>query len=445
MSALPLHQDMEELTASPSPAVTHRYALDGHRLNHEIEIDGEVHRSSVPSTGEGVDNPDVGDWWKAYLRGETVTSDASRGPLRTVELFCGPGGLALGFKQACSELGFEMRSVAAVDQDAEAVTVYRRHNATRTTSTSSVSTLVDYRVRGQGDACRFRYEPEMLTPEFADLVGHVDVVLAGPPCQGHSNLNNRTRRTDKRNELYLTAPAIGIAVGAPVIIIENVQAVIHDRKEVVQSTIALLATAGYQLTTGVIKAGELGWPQRRDRYFLVARKDRAPIPLETMKAAFRRPEPLDLWWAIGDIENAPEDDFMNLRPNFSDENRQRIDWLFDNNLHDLDNSQRPDCHKDGTTYNAVYGRLYADRPAPTITTGFLTPGRGRYIHPTQRRVLTPREAARLQGFPDSYDFRLAGSEIPPKVKLTKWIGDAVPMPLGYLAGLAAIGPGWDPK
>jgi DNA (cytosine-5)-methyltransferase 1 len=343
--------------------------------------------------------------------------------------------------QACRELGIEMRSVGAVDQDAEAVTVYRRHNATRTVSTASVSTLVDYRVRGMGADCRFQYEPEMVEPAFEALAGHVDVVLAGPPCQGHSNLNNKTRRTDKRNELYLTAPAIGIALGAPVIIIENVQAAIHDRKQVVQSTLALLENAGYHITHGLLKAAELGWPQRRDRFFIIARRDRAPVPIEQMTAAFRRPEPRDIWWAIGELEDAPQDEFMNLRPKFSDENLRRIDWLFDNDEHDLDLAQRPDCHKEGTTYNAVYGRLHKERPAPTITTGYLTPGRGRYIHPTRRRVLTPREAARLQGFPDTYDFRLGGGEIPPKVKLGKWIGDAVPMPLGYIAGLAALGPG----
>ncbi len=172
----------------------------------------------------------------------------------------------------------------------------------------------------------------------------------------------------------------------------------------------------------------------------MARRDKAPLALSDVVEAFRT-QPRDLWWAISDLEDSPEDEFMNLRPNFSEENRQRIDWLFEHDTHDLDLDQRPDCHKDGTTYNSVYGRLYKDRPAPTITTGFLTPGRGRYIHPTRRRVLTPREAARLQGFPDTYDFSLPGGAVPSKLKLGKWIGDAVPMPLGYIAGLSALGPG----
>jgi DNA (cytosine-5)-methyltransferase 1 len=57
------------------------------------------------------------------------------------------------------------------------------------------------------------------------------------------------------------------------------------------------------------------------------------------------------------------------------------------------------------------------------------------------RTITPHEAARIQGFPDGYKFRLADGSHPTKSKLTKWIGDAVPMPLGYVAGLSALGAG----
>jgi len=132
---------------------------------------------------------------------------------------------------------------------------------------------------------------------------------------------------------------------------------------------------------------------------------------------------------------------MDMASEMIPENRERVDWLFDNGEYDLPNAWRPECHRGGTTYGAVYGRMWPDKPAPTITTGFMTPGRGRYVHPTRRRTLTPREAARIQGFPDTYRF-LADPRYPPKRKdLAKWIGDAVPMPLGYGAALSALGPG----
>lgn len=146
-----------------------------------------------------------------------------------------------------------------------------------------------------------------------------------------------------------------------------------------------------------------------------------------------------LWWAIDDLEDEPIDGRMVVEADYSDENRRRIDWLFEHGEYNLPLSERPECHQDGTTYNAVYGRLHQHKPAPTITTGFMTPGRGRYIHPTRRRTLTPHEAARLQGFPDGYDFHPHPGQTSSKSQLGKWIGDAVPMPLGFVAGLSVLG------
>lgn len=374
----------------------------------------------------------------SYLRGERPdVHGATMGPIRFAELFSGPGGLALGFTQACAEIGLQPVSLAAADQDAEALAVYQRRNQTRLTTTESVSMLVDYEVIGQGESARFAYPPEAVNDAWADLEGQVDVLLAGPPCQGHSNLNNRTRRDDWRNELYLTAPAMAVALGVRIVIIENVRAVLHDRREVVQSSVALLKAAGYSVEKQVLKAAEMGWPQRRERYFLVACKGSAPLPLAELARALEAPE-RPVWWAIEDFEHPTPGDYLTRPPVLTEENQRRIAFLHDNDRWDLPTEERPDCHKDGTTYGAVYGRLYKDRPAPTITTGFMTPGRGRYIHPTQKRVITAREAARLQGFPDDYDFRPHSSEVPPKAKLAKWIGDAVPMPLGYAASLSAL-------
>lgn len=428
-------------TAEDTSLIDRHLAYESGELSQTLRVAGVDHVSSVavPSpTGDA-----LGDWWLAYLRGlrPRPLTAASSPRLRVAELFCGPGGLALGFQQAVAELGLQWTSAGASDIDAEAVAIYRQHNQTRHTTTRSASMLVDYRVSGEGETCRFLYPPEIVDDAWGSHVGRPDVLLAGPPCQGHSNLNNRTRRTDRRNELYLTVPAMAVATEVPIVIIENVRAVIHDRKQVVQSTERLLRDAGYEITQGVLHAATMGWPQRRERFFLIARRDTSPLPLSAVQLSLES-EPRDLSWVLGDLLNRPPTDFMDAQPEFSEENRRRIDWLFDNDEYDLPLSERPDCHKDGTTYNSVYGRLHLDRPAPTITTGFMTPGRGRYIHPTQRRVLTAREAARIQGFPDTYDFRPDPPAEPSKAKLAKWIGDGVPMPLGYMATLAALGPGW---
>ena len=232
---------------------------------------------------------------------------------------------------------------------------------------------------------------------------------------------------------------MAVALDVDIVVIENVPAVVHDRSGVVESTKTLLRANGYQLTTGVVSASRIGWPQTRRRYFIVGRRSAAPLDIELVQQALEVPEPASVMLAIGDLEERPHDSDLHLEIELSADNRRRIEWLFANDEHNLATDQRPDCHKDGTTYGAVYGRMFADRPAPTLTTGFLTPGRGRYIHPNRPRTITPHEAARIQGFPDGYKFRLADGSRPTKTKLTKWIGDAVPMPLGYVAGLSALG------
>jgi DNA (cytosine-5)-methyltransferase 1 len=429
-----------EIAEPAEEVVLEEYDREGAKLERRLTIAGKTYASSRKV--EGSDDC-RGDWWKAYLAGQDST--AATPPTKTVrvvDLFCGSGGLSLGFSEACSELGLGTRSELAVDQDVEAVRVYAANHETRRRSTDSVSQLADYQVAGQGDKARFVYEPEIIMEEVADLVGNTDVILAGPPCQGHSNLNNQTRRSDKRNELYLAVPAIGLALRSRCIIIENVPAVVHDTRQVVQSTRRLLEDAGYFVETGVLSASKMGWPQSRQRFFLIARLDVAPLPIAAIAAGLAQ-EPRGLEWAIGDLVDVESERIPLSKTALSQENQRRIDWLFDHDEFDLPPSERPDCHKNGTTYNAVYGRLHLDRPAPTITTGFMTPGRGRYIHPTQRRVLSAHEAARIQGFPDNYIFQPDPSVPLSKQKISKWIGDAVPMPLGFGAALSALGPGWD--
>jgi DNA (cytosine-5)-methyltransferase 1 len=418
--------------------VSSSFERDGNRLTRVLTTPSGTFASSVLC--ENPTHDDLGDWWLSYLRGQQPTVAKSGFTVSIAELFCGSGGLAQGVKQASYELGHRPVVLAAADHDPEAVSVYERNHHPYIESSRSVTELIDFRVKRRGTTAQFRYEPELLNDEWRNQVGKVDVLLAGPPCQGHSNLNNYSRRDDKRNDLYLSVAAFAVALAAPIVIIENVPAVVHDRLGVVAATTDLLMQAGYQVESGVVKADELGWAQRRSRYFIVARQDVAPLPLSTVCEALRD-DARSVDWAIQDLALRPVDEHMFRRPDMSAENLKRISYLFEHDIHDLPSSERPDCHKDGTTYTAVYGRLFGDRPAPTITTGFLTAGRGRFVHPHQPRVLTPAEAARLQGFPDNYNFRSADGAAPSSAKLTKWIGDAVPMPLGFAAGVAALAPG----
>lgn len=382
-----------------------------------------------------------GEWWRAYLRGRRpVATDPTGKALRIADLFCGAGGLALGVRQLCDEAGLEPVWEFIADRDDGAAEVYAGNHPVRRVSRKSVADLLDYRVRRRSNGAEFVYEPEFLDPELSKAVRRVDLVMAGPPCEGHSNLNNHTRRDDRRNHLYLAVPAFAVAARARMVLIENVPAVENDRSGVVEAARNLLEASGYRVESGVLAADAMGWPQTRRRFFLVAHRSRAPVPFSAIREGLADDAPRPLWWAIEDLEEINGDDPLHRVGELSEENRARIAWLFDNDAHDLDLSERPACHRDGTTYSSVYGRMRRDQPAPTITTGFLTPGRGRFVHPTRRRTLTPREAARLQGFPDTYRFFPAADRPPTRSQLAKWIGDAVPMPLGYAAALSLLAP-----
>jgi DNA (cytosine-5)-methyltransferase 1 len=244
--------------------------------------------------------------------------------------------------------------------------------------------------------------------------------------------------------LYLTAVALAVGLKAKMVLIENVPEVVNDRSDVVTAAKALLKSNGYDfMESGVLAAHEMGWAQTRKRYFLVAAL-RSPSEADlTMKAVAHglKRQAQSVGWAIGDLmgdlEAPVRTGIMDTVPALSSENRSRIDYLFKHDKYELPNEERPDCHKDGHTYPSVYGRMYWDKPAQTVTTGFLTPGRGRYVHPARPRVITPREAARIQAFPDSYRFVVNAQE-PSRNALTKWIGDAVPPVLGYAAALPLL-------
>jgi DNA (cytosine-5)-methyltransferase 1 len=416
-----------------------RYSIDGDHIVHDLRIGGVHLRATMKRAGVG--NDAKGLWWSGYLRGETTEAvEPLGGEVRTADLFCGPGGLANGLRQLCAELGVSVVSEFVADQDNDATLVYAANHSSRKRTNASVTKLTDYSIRYSPDGATFVYPPELLDTDLARTLKGVDLVLAGPPCQGHSNLNNHTRRVDSRNSLYLTVPAFAVAVGAPMCIIENVPTILNDRDGVVETAQQLFESEGYHVTAGTLSASEIGWPQARKRHFLIARGDRQPMPLREV-ASLLADEPRSLWWGIGHLEDQDGDDLLGQLTELSEENQARIDWLFDNDEYELALHERPESHRGGTTYTAVYGRLRKDQPAPTITTGFMSPGRGRYTHPTRRRPLTAREAARLQGFPDTYRFMPDPEKPPLRKQLSKWIGDAVPMPLGYAAALSALAGG----
>ena len=312
--------------------------------------------------------------------------------------------------------------------------MYRPNLRPRSLLAEHLQNLVDYDSETE---CR-RTRPlvsELLSRRSAR---GVDVLLASPPCEGNSNLNNQTRRVDRRNELYVAAAAIAIGIEAQTVIMENVPEVTKAKQAVVPRATRMFQGFGYEILTDdlVLDASDYGTAQQRRRHFLVATRSKRPVA--SISCEELKVDSLSAMDAIGDLADVRSADTLDTPSRLSAENQARAGFLFAKpERYDLPNSERPDCHRHGHTYPSVYGRIYPDQPSQTITTGFLSPGRGRYVHPTRPRSLTPREGARLQGFPDDYQWLTQDGSMT-RNALSHLIGDAVPPQLGFVAGLLAL-------
>lgn len=339
--------------------------------------------------------------------------------VRLADLFCGCGGLSLGVAQAAENAGRGFEVVLAVDSDADALAVYEANFPKAATHPDNIEDLLD----GEIGTKATKTERALVR-----RVGDVTACVGGPPCQGHSDLNNVTRRVDPKNALYLRMVRFAELVRPAVVLIENVPAVQHSNPDVVGTARGALLALGYSVDDRVISMELLGVAQRRRRHLMLA-VDRERGTAESVLGAVETADltKRDLRWAIGDLASIVNGKGIDKAPKASTENQERMDWMLSEGEYDLPNERRPKCHQnDDHSYRSMYGRLSWDAPAQTITSGYGSIGQGRYMHPELARALTPHEAARIQGFPDYFDFTATSLRAP----LANMIGNAVPPQLG---------------
>ncbi|MBJ7336680.1 DNA cytosine methyltransferase [Mycolicibacterium sp.] len=356
---------------------------------------------------------------RAWLQSSVAPpSGSARSSLRVVDLFSGCGGLSIGLAEAARALNRSFEPLLAVDVDAVAAQTYAANFPTASTLTRNVDDVLPGRV-----GARLTPAERILARQHSD----VDVLVGGPPCQGHSDFNNRTRHADDKNELYRTMVRAAEVLAPQHILIENVPGAINDRRAVVQRTADALDRLGYHVSVGVIDLSEIGVPQRRRRLVLLASLTHGVTPVEVTDR--HRREGRSVAWAFEDLESLPESGrLVDEAARSAPATRRRIDYLFENGDFDLPDPQRPACHADGGhSYKAIYGRLAWDRPSQTITTGFYSMCMGRYVHPSRRRTITAHEAARLQYIPDWFSFE----SVTRRTALARMIGNAVPSRLSY--------------
>lgn len=332
-----------------------------------------------------------------------------------VDLFCGAGGLSLGFTAA------GLRAAGAFELDSRAVATYAKNIGDH---------VVELDV-AELDAKKVR--------RLTGLGRGAPVVLAGgPPCQGFS-VQRRGGENDPRNTLVFDFLRLVEDLAPELFVMENVPA-LQKRHEFELFT-DRAEQLGYELHIAVLDAADFGVPQHRRRLVVVGERPgrRTGFSFPNATASRRLFTVRD---AIGDLpspitksERAHHIANHELG-NISELNRRRISFVPEGGGRaDIPEELRLPCHSvsvEKAGHRGVYGRLAWDAPAGTITTKCNSFTRGRFAHPSEDRNITMREAARLQGFPD--DFVFLGS----RVDVAHQIGNAVPPPLARAIGEAIM-------
>lgn len=344
---------------------------------------------------------------------------AAGDPVNILDLFSGCGAMTLGALEAARALGMRAGRIVGADQDPCAAAVFRANFDGATTVSRPLEEV--FQEPGSTTSSRER--------ALLRELGGCDLLLGGPPCQGHSDLNNHTRRADPRNRLMIVMLRAAEVLKPLHIIIENVRGIQHDRGRVAERVADGIRRLGYSVDEGILRLEDIGVPQRRRRYLLVASRVKQ-VELDGMVEALRAPR--SFGWACRWMR--PDGTMLTQPSVMSEQNQKRVAVLFRNSLYDLPNEHRPRCHRNGGhSYKSAYGRLRWDEPAQTITTGFGSMGQGRFVHPRKPRTLTPREAARLQFIPNFFDF-VHGT----RTDVARMIGNAVPPRLSYVLSLALL-------
>ncbi len=352
-----------------------------------------------------------------------------------IDLFCGVGGLSLGFKQA----GFDI--VASVDHDPTNVEMYSKNFSESQCICADIAKISGKEIRSLA------------------RIGnkHVHVVFGGPPCQGFSMIGKR-RPDDARNSLIYEYARLVKEIKPFYFVLENVPGILTgNMKKVVDSFVRRVKRTGYSIVEPIrtVNALDFGVPQRRQRVIILGYLKSLPAPsyssfIDTKKAQL---DPPTVWDAIGDLVKTNNNEIfytqdvyngklgscsdyakalrggIKVKDKFSPPKRPPGELTGCQLVnHSPETIRRFKETVPGSTEPiSHFYRLDKSGFAPTLRAGS-DRSRGlftaaRPIHPTLPRCITTREAARLHSFPDWFQFhpkkchafRQIGNSVPPKM------------------------------
>lgn len=348
-----------------------------------------------------------------------------------IDLFCGAGGLSEGFRQA----GFTVLAGNDLDVFAEVTFAKTHPDAQFLPGPIEKLSAIDF------------LDASGLT------VGELDCLIGGPPCQAFSVYNHKRGMHDERSGLFREYLRIVEGIKPKWVVMENVTGILSAGKgEAVHAIHAELGRLGYKVEHRVLKSEEYGVPQERRRVFFVANRLGIPIVFPEPTHGVGLKPFVTVWDAIGDLPALRNGEDRGDLPygkkaanlyqrelrhgskivcnhssaKLSSINIERMKHIPQGgSWRDLPFELLPDGMKRAkrSDHTKRYGRLRKNGLASTILTKCDLHW-GAFVHPVQDRILTVREAARLQSFPDFFHF--AG----PRTEQYVQVGNAVPPLLG---------------
>ncbi|MGI4846012.1 MAG: DNA cytosine methyltransferase [Janthinobacterium lividum] len=370
-----------------------------------------------------------------------VLSSLGNSTHNMLDLFCGTGALSYGLETASRRL----RTVGGIDANQAAARTAALNHPNAKIKCAPIETLLP---------------EEMLA---LSGVGTIDVIVGGPPCQGFSSLrpSRGAGLDDPRNSLYKEFVKYVHTLRPRVFLLENVVGMLTAGEGVlVAEMLAGFNHAGYEVDWRVLNAANFGIPQKRERFFLLGvRKNLGarvlpefPVPTHRfvgkvigtrlkdryMVNQISGLPPVTVWDAISDLPTLKSGESCTSYRTDAQNSYQAARRRGNNSVLTLHQAASHNIkmlevikHAGASIhalpkglvssgYSSCYSRLASDEPSTTITVKFTSPASSKCIHPTDDRAITPREAARLQSFDDSFLF--AGS----KTDIASQIGNAVP-------------------
>lgn len=302
-----------------------------------------------------------------------------------IDLFAGAGGLTQGLKGA----GFDVRS--AVEFDATAAESYSLNHPSVKLIHADIRRVSGVELSAAANVPR----------------GELALLSGCPPCQGFSTL--RTRKTgvadDPRNDLIFEILRLVRSLRPKAVLMENVPGLASQTR--FERFRDGLSRAGYGHDVSIVNASWFGVPQRRQRLVLLGLRNGIPPQGWCDPTGIRR----TVRDAIACLRKAGEsgDPLHDLPERRSLLVMERIAKIPKDggSRGGLPKEIQLECHNRSNGFHDVYGRLAWDDIAPTITSGCINPSKGRFLHPTEDRAITLREAALLQTFPPEYQFSLS--------------------------------------